>query len=253
MKSIWNGTISFGLVNIPIKMYSAIESHEIGFKMLHKTTHTPIKYKRWCPECNREVPLNEIVKGIEIESGKYFELSKELLDSIKPEKADSIEIVKFIDLGQLNPVYFNKHYYLGPEKENERAYFLFKEVLQSSSKVAIGRFVMREKEYICIIESYKEGLLLTTLNYADEIRDIGEIDQLKERPKLKKQELDLANELINKLYEKDFEITQFKDTFAEKLKQVLVERKRGKVVLIGREKSAQKEKTLMEALKASLK
>ena len=254
MKSVWNGSISFGLVNIPVKLYSAIESKAADFKMLHDKDHGHIQYKRFCEKCGKEVDWEHITKGVEIEKNKYYIIDKKTLENIKPESSDTIEIVEFVDSKQIDPIYFDSHYFVGPSKEKEKTYFLFKEILSSAAKVAIGKFVMREKEHICAIESYNEGLLLTTLNYKYEIRDISEIEELKEVPTLKKEELELAKQLINKLFEDEFEIGKFKDTFEEKLKILIKKKEKGEVVTVTeKSKKITDEKNLVEALKASLK
>jgi DNA end-binding protein Ku len=253
MKSVWNGSITFGLVNIPVKLYSAVESKSFSFRMLDSKTHSPIKYKRISEKTGQEVQWKEIVKGIEIKKGKYFVPTKEQLDAIKPEKSQSIDIVEFVDQDQIDPIFFSSHYFIGPSKEKEKTYFLFKEVLQQTARTALGRFVMRDKEYTCSIKSYKGGLLLTTLNYAYEIRDIKDVDNIAEAPKLQKPELELAKELINKLYKEDFDIAKFKDNFAQEMVKLLKKAAKGEVIEIKHVKEKEKkEENLIEALKASL-
>ena len=253
MKSIWNGSISFGLVNIPIKLYSAIESKSFSFKMLDSKTHSPIKYKRIAEKSGKEVPWAEIVKGIEISKGKFFVPTKEQLGAIKPEKSDTIDIVEFVDQDQIDPVYFNSTYYAVPAKEKEKTYFLFKEILQATARTALGRFVMREKEYVCTIKAYKEGLLLTTLNYSYEVRDIKGVDNLLSAPKIGAPELKLAEELINKLYKTQFNIDHFKDTFAEEMEKIMKKAAKGEVIEAAKvTKKERKEDNLIAALKASL-
>lgn len=253
MKSIWNGSISFGLVNIPIKLYSAVESKSFSFKMLDSKSHSPIKYKRVSEKTGEEVPWNEIVKGVELAKGKYFVPTKEQLSAIKPEKSDTIDIVEFVDQDQIDPVYFSSHYYVGPAKEKEKTYFLFKEILQITARTALGRFVMREKEYVCTIKAYKEGLLLTTLNYSYEIRDMKKVDNVSSAPKINEPELKLAKELINKLYKNRFNMAQFRDTFAEEMEKILEKAAKGEVIQAAKvTKKVKKEDNLIAALKASL-
>jgi DNA end-binding protein Ku len=253
MKSIWNGSISFGLVNIPVKLYSAVESRAFSFKMLDKQSHSPIKYKRVSEKTGKEVPWAEIVKGVEISKGKFFVPTKEQIAAIKPEKSDTIDIVEFVDQDQIDPVYFNSHYYVGPSKEKEKTYFLFKEILQTTARTALGRFVMREKEYVCTIKAYKEGMLLTTLNYSYEVRDIKSVDNIESAPKIGPQELKLAAELLNKLYSEKFDMDQFKDTFAEEMEKIMAKAAKGEVIEAAKvTKKAKKEDNLIAALKASL-
>jgi DNA end-binding protein Ku len=254
MKSIWNGAVSFGLVSIPIKMYPAVSPRGPGMRMLHKEHHTPIKYKKWCPACDREIASDEIEKGIELSHGTYYVLSETELRALKPEKTESIEIISFVDQREIDPIHIGSHYYLGPARPNEKTYFLFKDVLASKAQVAIGRFVLREKEYVCAIESYREGLLLTTLNYEHEIRSISEIPELGEKPSLKQEEVELAGQLIEKLRKESLSMGDFKDTFTEELKELIKRREKGEVItLVRHEREPTREENLIEALKASLK
>ena len=251
MRSIWNGTVSFGLVSIPVKLYSAVSHQSMGFTMLCKKCKTPIKYKRYCPGCQEDVKWSEIIKGLEIGDGQYLTFTQDELDEMKPEKSDRIEIKEFVDLDEIDPIYYNKPYFCAPAKSKERAYFLFKQVLKESKKVAIGRFVMREKEYTCSIRDFKDGLLLSTLNYEYEVRDISDIKELKDAPKLKKDEVDLAKKLVDQLYEEEFDVSEFRDTFAEQLKKMMSKKEKVKVKEVEPEVEM-KEESLMEALKASL-
>lgn len=255
MKAIWKGSISFGLVDIPIRLYSAIETKGTHMKLLYKKDLSPIRYKRWSDKSKKEVPWEDIVKGVEIGEDEYVVLSQKELESIKPERSKAIDIVEFINKSQLEPIYFNSHYYLAPEKAKEKAFFLLKEILEQTEKVAIGQFAMHEKLHTCAIESYNEGLLLTTLNYGYEIRDISEIKELQPKPKLTKQELALAKQLIDKITVKQFDINVFKDTFHESLMKMVKKKESGeKVITIEeKEKPKAKEKNLIASLKASLK
>lgn len=253
MKSIWNGSISFGLVNIPIKLYSAVESKAFSFKMLSAKDHSQIKYKRVSEKTGEEVAWKDIVKGVEISKGKFFVPTEEQLKAVKPEKSDTIDIVEFVDQDQIDPVYFDAHYYIGPAKEKEKTYFLFREILQTTARTALGRFVMRDKEYVCTIKAYKDGLLLTTLNYAYEIRDISEVDNIKAHPKLSEAELKLGKELINKLYKNRFNMEKFKDTFAEEMERIMEKAAKGELIEAAKvKKKAKTEDNLIAALKASL-
>ncbi len=249
MRPVWKGSISFGLVSIPIKLITAIESKSTGFRLLDRKDKTPIRYIRWNPKKERAVPWEDIVKGLEVSKNKYYVIDKEQLERIKPEKTDHIDIKEFVDAQQLDPIYFNSHYYVLPERKKEKTYFLFKEVLQQTAKVAIGRFVMREREYVCAIESYKKGMLLTTLNYGYEIREINKQEELKNPPKLEKKGMELAKQLMDKLYEEKFDVNKFKDTFEQELEKML--KKKGKKVTVKETKI--KRENLVEALKASLK
>jgi len=256
MKALWKGSLSFGLVNIPIRLYSATEQKTVGFKMLCRTCHSPLQYKRWCPHCEKEVTWDNIVKGLEIKKGAYFVITKEKIEALRPTKTDTIEIIEFIKKETIDPIYFATHYYIGPQKEKDKAYYLLKKTLETSNKFAIGRFVMRDKDYICAIEAYKTGLLLTTLNYTYEIRDITKIAELAvAAPTLKKDELKLANDLIKKMTKKTFDMAKFKDTFAQELKKLIKKAVKGKKIekiKAEKPKKIEKRQNLMEALRASI-
>lgn len=251
MKAVWKGSIAFGLVNVPVRLYSAVESHAIGFRMLHSKCKTPIKYHRWCPECDREVEWADIVKGLEIRKGQFYVIDKKTLEELRPQKSETIDIVEFVDAKQVDPLYFNKHYFVVPDAQS-KAYYLFKDVLETTAKMAVGRFVLRDKEYVCAIESYRKGLLLSTLNYAYEVRDIDRLPELQKAPKMTAQERKLARELVQRLHADEFRIERFKDSFAEDLKKLLKKREKGEVV-VKKVKKRPAQKDLISALKASVK
>ncbi len=252
MKSSWKGSLSFGLVTIPVELYSAVQEHSLGFKLLHASCHTPINYERWCKHCKKEVQWNDIVKGIKLKNQSYFILTPEAIKKIKPETTNVINILACVDTAALDIIYLDQHYYVLPAKEEAgKAYFLFIAALASLHKVAIGQFVMKDKEHVCAIQPHHDGLLLTTLNYAYEIKESP-----KPRvtvPKIAKQELALAEQLIKKLSKKKLDMNAFKDTFAEKLRKKLQTTKKGKKILAQpRKKKIIMHPSLVESLQASL-
>lgn len=251
MRSVWNGTIAFGLVSIPIKLYSAVNHQSIGFKMLCEKCMKPVKYERYCEGCKKKVKYDEIIKALDLGGGNYLPFTKEELEKIKPEKSDRIEIREFVQSSQIDPIYYQKPYFCGPAKAKERAYFLFKKVLSDSKKIAIGKFVMREKEYVCAIRPYEGGLLLSTLSYNYEVRDINDIKELQDVPELKKDELQMAAALVEQLTQKKFNLEEFKDEFAEKLKK-MIDKKEKISVEDGETPQPLEEESLIDALKASL-
>lgn len=219
MKAVWTGTISFGLVEIPIKLASAIQSTVFGFRLLHEKCNTPLEYERWCPHCKKEVTWENTVKGFERNDGSYQVFSKEELEALKPEKTDRIDIISFVKRELVDDLYQENHYYALPNKKDNKSYFLFHNALEKSGLVAIGQFVMREKEYLCTIEAYQKGLLLNTLNYAYEVRSLADAFELKTAPKLSKDEVSLATKLIAQMTKKTFDISKYKDSFVEQLKK----------------------------------
>lgn len=258
MKPIWSGSISFGLVSIPIKLYSAVEQHSLGFKLLCSACHKPINYKRECA-CDQNVAWKDVEKGIEYERGKYFILTKEHIEQLKPVKTQNIVITEFVDAVTISPIYYDKHYYALPAKADERAYFLFNKILGNSNKVAVGTLILREKEYPVAIQAHENNsLLLSTLNYAYEIRPVTDVPELKKVPTIQVKELKLAEQLIKMLYKKKFNIAHFKDTFAQNLK-ALLKKSAGKlpktqtVKKAGVKSKANKPaSTLMDILQASI-
>lgn len=255
MKSIWNGGLSFGLVNIPIRMYSAVEQKRIKFKLLKKENLSPIKYLRTCALCDgEEVPWGDVVKGIKMPSGKYLVLDIEKIRSLRPKRTQSIEIVEFTDLGQVDHIFFDRHYFLGPERSGQKTFQLFKEVLQRSAKVAIGIFVMRDKEHLCMIQSYKKGMMLTTLSFSDEVKDIDDIEELGPDMDLKKDELEIAQQLIDKMTIDRFNMGRFKNSFEEEILKLMEKQANGEEIPIGIIGAEQKsDDELLDALISSLK
>jgi DNA end-binding protein Ku len=253
MKSIWSGSLSFGLVNIPVKLYSTVEhSAAPGFKLLHAEDQSPIEYRRYCKLQDKEVPWSEIVKGLEVEPGSFFLFTKEELERLKPEKSDEIEIVGFIPPAQVDRIYLDAHYFIGPEKKKEKAFFIFIQALKKAKKEAVGRFIMREKEYTCIVAPYENGLLLSTLNYSEELRSINGVENISEPVEVKQQELELAVALVEKLSLAHLDISAYKNQFAEHLKEAIAKKDRKELVTLEKEKKETPEENLMDALRHSL-
>ncbi len=253
MKSIWEGTISLGLVSVPIKIYPAVESRIIGFKLLCKKCHSQIHYKRYCPQCGEEVGWEDIVKGFEVAKGEYYTFTQKELESFKPEKSTVLEIIKFIEKEKIPTIFFNKHYFIAPSRAKDKAYFLLKEALEKTGKIAIGRIILKEKEYIVAIQPYKKGLLLTTLNYLYEIRDINQIETLGEKAKISEKELALAKELIEKYTEKELAMQKYKDEFSEKFKEAVKRKTKEKKGIVVAVKKVKRTRNLIKALELSIK
>ncbi len=253
MKPIWQGFLSFGLVTIPVSLFTAVESKILGFTMLCGTCNNPISYKRWCDHCQKEVLWDNLVKGLKLKKDVYFILTQENLRALKPTKTESITITEFIDSIQINPIYFDNHYYLAPKKTGEKSYFLFVAALNKADKVAIGTFVIKDKEHVCVISPYQNGLLLTTLNYDYEIKKFEYLETLNVIPSIPHDELKLALQLIAQRTKKKFDISHLKDTFAENLALAIKKNKgRRKISLEEKPKKIKRDKSLMESLKASL-
>jgi DNA end-binding protein Ku len=256
MKSIWSGSLFFGLLNIPVNVYSAITEHKFGFRVLCGKCHTPLKNVRWCEHCKKAVAWDDTVKGFKKDKNSFFVMTHEEINKLKPEKMDRIEIKEFVHKDEIEILYIENHYYLMPEKKDDKAFYLFAQALEKANKVAIAQFVMREKEYVAAISFYKNMLLLNTLHYNYEIREIQA--ETSKKIKTSKEELDLALLLINKLTHKKFDLSKYKDTFVEKLKKALKSphKKTSKKTTAKEEskkKKTTKEKTLTSSLKESLR
>lgn len=252
-RTIWKGSINFGLVSINVELYTAVQPHVIGFKLLHSVCNTPISNKRWCSHCNREVPWDEVVKGLKLPDGSYFIVTPENLKRLKSQKTDTVDIIEFVDINAVPPLYYENHYYVAPSKHTDKAFFLFAKALAKLNQAAIGQFVMRDKEYVCLLQPYLNVLLMTTLYYEYEIKHIAQVDELVAPGKVNEDELKLAQLLMSKLYKDKFDMSKFKDTFAERLAAAIKAQKKGKIVEIEEKKPVHAPSpSLMEALKASL-
>jgi DNA end-binding protein Ku len=251
LKAVWKGYLGFGLVNIPVALYSAVDDEQINFHLFHEKDNGRIKYNRVCSECGEEISWVNIIKGVEIGKNNFYMIAKEEINELKPKGDDLIEIQEFIDKDQISQIYFTRHYYIGPTDESERPYFLFKETLEDSNKAAIATFVLREKEYTCIVINYKEGLLLSILNYSNQIRDIKNVPNLDDKPDLKQKEKLLARELIDKLTTDKINLEKYRDTFTESLKEMIMKKAEGELIS-GKAKKISGTENLIEALEASI-
>lgn len=250
MRALWKGSISFGLVNIPVKIYSTAESRGIKFRQLCSKCNTPIKIKKYCPN-HGDLDNSEIVLGYEIEKGKFVIVEEEEIKRYIPKKTDEIKIVEFVDRDSIDEILKDKVYYVIPESGGVDAYFLLQYVLDITNKAAIGKFVMRNKEYVGAIIPYRNALILETLHYKDEVRDLNAFEILKNPPELGDEEIELAKLLINKLY-RDFKIDEFKDEYTEKLIEVIKAKARGELMEVKIEEKKPEKKNLIELLKASV-
>jgi DNA end-binding protein Ku len=253
MKAIWKGSISFGLISIAIELFSAIQRRAVNFNLLHNVCLSPLHYKRWCPLCKKEVSWDETIKGLKLPDGTYFTITKEHLTQLKQEKSDTLQLLSAITRDTIDPLYLDQQYYILPEKKSAHAYFLLAAALKKSDHCAIGQFTMHEKEHLCLLQPYKNGLLLITLHYHDEIKPLAErvADQ---GISIHPEELELAQLLLQKLSKRKVSITSFKDTFMEKLLKLIHERpRRGKTKKqVAHKTTKKKTSSLMESLKASL-
>lgn len=252
MHTVWKGAISFGLVNIPVRMFTATEDRDIKFRYLHKACNTPLNYKKYCPNCNVDVSEDDIVRGYEYEPGHFVILTEEDFESVKDtSKGKSIEILDFVNLSEIDPVYFDKTYYLAPQETGAKAYNLLRQAMNDTGKIAIARVTIRSKETLAALRVYKNALVMETLFYADEVRPTEQIPGLPAETRTNEKELDIAVKLIDNLTAK-FEPEKYTNEYNTALTELIRKKVEGKEVRVAPEAPKQNVIDLMEALKASL-
>jgi DNA end-binding protein Ku len=228
MRSIWTGSINFGLVNIPVKLYTAVRESHLHLNFLRKNDLCPIGYTKVCRKTGEEVKKEDIVRGYEYQKGDFVILNEDDFKRADVEKTYSITIEDFCLEKDIDIKYAEKPYYLEPEKSGFTVYALFREALTEAKKVGIGKFVLKEKEHLVMLKPQGSVILLTMLRYHEEILDISEL-HLPEKTKIPKNQIELALELIDKL-SGPFKPEKYKDTYTEKLKQIINAKKKGKKI-----------------------
>jgi DNA end-binding protein Ku len=253
-RSLWQGSISFGLVSIPVKLYTSTNSKEYTFNQLCEKGHR-IRYKKWCPEEEREVPYSEIKKGYEFEKDNYIVFEKEELNKVKLKTTHSIDIKEFIDYDELDPILIDNSYYVATDtkKGNEKAYALLVKILKDNNLVAIGKVIIKDREDVVALRPYQRGLVMHVLNYLDDMKDVDEIPEMgKATVKLDPQEISLGKILVQKYRSKQFDIGDYSDTYAQELAKLIEAKSKGKKFVSSAPKEAKPTKDLLEALKASI-
>lgn len=231
-RAIWSGTISFGLLNVPVKLYSAVARRGISLRELRESDGSRIRHRRVAEGTDEEVPYEQIVKAYEIAPDRYVPLTKDEMAAIAPEKTRAIEVQDFVDLEDIDPIYFDSPYYLGPADGAEKAYSLLARAMEESGKVAIARFVFRNTEHLAALRPGDGVLTLTTMRFADEVVPPGELDDVlpSEQPKIGKREVEMAEQLIESLT-RDFDPGQYRDEYREQLLSLIERKAEGEDVL----------------------
>lgn len=254
-RAIWTGSISFGLLNVPVKLYSAVSRRNISFRELRRSDGSRIRHKRVAEADGAEVAYDEIVKGYEIAPEQYLVITKEELEELDPKKTRAIEIQDFVDLEEIDPIYFDHPYYLGPDKGAEKAYALLVKAMADEGKVAIARFVLRNKENLAAIRASGGVLLMATMRFSDEVVPPDEIaEQVAEgAEKPRKQEVEMARQLISSLSSK-FDPTAYKDEYREELLALIERKAKGETVAAPESEAPKPTRApdLMAALEESL-
>jgi DNA end-binding protein Ku len=252
---MWSGSISFGLVNIPIKLYNAVSRKTVHFNQIDTRTGSRIKYKKVSAADESEVPNEAIIKGYELSSGEYVTVTDEELSSLDPEASRTIDIEEFVDLADIDPVFYDAAYYLAPDKATLKPYKLLQRAMEESGKVGIARFVMRSKQYLCAVRPKDGMLVLSTMVYADEVNEPAEIGEIAglEGIEVAERELTMARQLIDSL-SADFEPGRFEDTYREKVLELIEAKAEGREEIVAPPAPLAEDKVvdLMAALEASV-
>ncbi len=250
MRSIWTGAIGFGLVTIPVKLYSAIEGSELNLDMLDKKDHSHIRFQRINENTGKPVEWENIVKAYDYE-GKYVVLDQKDFEAASPEKTKRIEIFQFVKEEEIDTIYFEQPYFLEPDKNGGKPYSLLKEALKKAGMAGVGTFVLRNKEHLAVIKVYEDMLLLNKIRFQQEIRSTEDLN-LPGKIDVKPTELKMATALIEQMTEK-FDISQYKDTYTEQLLKVIQAKAKGSKIATPKLRVVHKQTTdLMDQLKASL-
>lgn len=252
MRALWKGAVSFGLIFVPVKLFAATEKKDIKFNNLHEKCGTPIQYRKYCPACETELRAEEIVRGYEYEKGKYVIVKEEDFERLPGESTKSVEILDFVNLTEIDPIFYDKAYYLAPGDGGGKVYELLKRAMDQSGKVAVARVVIRSKESLAVLRVAGEVLVMSTMFYPDEVRSPQLIDELEYRVDLHENEVQMAVNLVENLSSR-FSPEKYTNRYRETLIQAI----QGK---IARQETAEVPGTaekanvidLMSALKASI-
>ncbi|WP_257349200.1 Ku protein [Pseudalkalibacillus decolorationis] len=251
MHTMWKGSISFGLVTIPIKLFAATENKDIKMRQLHKECHNPIKYEKICPVCEKSLEQDDIIKAYEYESGKFVELEKEELDALAKEQTKSIEIIDFVKLTEVDPIYFDRSYFIGPGENGGKPYTLLKQAMDDSGRIGIAKVMIRSKQNLAVVRVYDKGLLLETIHFPDEVRNFDLVPEIPENIDLNKKEMDMAVQLIEQLTT-EFDPEKYHDDYRESVKEAIESKVKGEQITVSKDRPKADVVDLMDALQASI-
>jgi DNA end-binding protein Ku len=248
-RAIWTGAIAFGLVNVPVRMYSAAAEHDVHFHLVHEPDGSRIGYEKICKVEDKPVPDDEIVKAYEVEKDEYVHMSDEDFRAAQAETYRTIDVRDFVPYEEIDPIYFERTYYLGPEQGSERVYALLRTAMEDSELAGVATFVMRDRQQLGLLRVRSGVLTLERMHFADEIRPVDEIAP--GNVKVDKRELDLARELIDR-FSGSFDPSRYEDTYQQRLLEVIEQKRSGKEVRAAPEPEREEPPDLMDALRASL-
>jgi DNA end-binding protein Ku len=257
-RALWSGSLSFGLVNVPVALLSAVRDMDLHFRQLHEKDKSPIETQRWCSEEEKEVPFEAITRSYELDSGKTVIVTDEDLAAVEPRKTSTIDIEQFVDLAEVDPIYFDHPYWLVPAGDDEgaaRAYRLLLGVMEKTDRAALGRFVMRAKEHLAIVRARDGALTLTTMRFHDEVVPPADLDDAlpEKKPKVAKREQEMAEQLIESL-STQFDPSEYRDEYREQLLALIEQKAEGKEIVAPETEApkATKAPDLMAALEESI-
>jgi DNA end-binding protein Ku len=250
-RSLWNGTLTFGLVNVPVKVFTATESKSIHFHQVHLKDGARIEHRRVCPKEDKEVPSDEIVKGYELSNGEYIELAKDEIAAAAGANAKLIDVEHFVAGEDIDPIFYDKTYYLGAGDDGEDAFRLLRAALEKSEKVAIARWVFHDRERLVAVRPYEGVLAMATLNFHDEVVEPDELELPSPKKKPTDRELQMAGKLVKSLKAK-FEPQKYKDTYRDAVLKVIEAKGKGEEITAPEPEEREESDDLMAALEASL-
>jgi DNA end-binding protein Ku len=248
-RSIWSGTISFGLVSVPVRMVGAVSEHRLHFNLLHRKDASPIGYEKVCKQEGKPVPDEEIVKAYEVTKGTFVELDDEDFEAARADGYHTFDISDFVQVDEIDPIYFERTYYLVPQDGGEKVYTLLARAMEEAGLAAVGTFVMREREHLGCLRVRERVITLERMYFADEIRPPDELRP--ERARLAKQELEMAAALIDR-FKGSFDPTKYSDTYTDRLRDVIRRKQKGETVTVEEPPAEEETPDLMEALRASI-
>jgi DNA end-binding protein Ku len=253
MRTIWNGSLSFGLVNIPVGLALATQRSDVAFRTLHRECGTPIKQKRWCPFHERDVEADELVKGWEFAKGQFVLVEESDLEAVALQRSQAIEILRFVSLEEVDPVYFDRTYYLAPAdaEAQRRPYVLLLRAMQESGMAAVGKFVLWGKENLCLIRAQGDALALETLFYAEDVRSKREIEEAVGSVEVREPELELAGQVIGSLTG-EWSPEEYENEYRRELKAMLEAKLAGEEITVPEPVAETPVVDLMEALRRSV-
>jgi len=249
--TMWKGSISFGLVNIPVKMFAATEDKDIKFRYLHAKCGTPVKQVRTCPHCEEEISWTDVVKGYEHQPGQFVIMKDEEFDRIAPQKSKSIDILNFVSLEEIDPIYFNKSYYLAPEDTGSKAYALLRKAMQDTGKIAVAKLIIRSTQMLAVLRTYENVLIMESIFYPDEVRSAAQLPSVAADIEVEANEMKVATQLIESLAV-PFDPAAYTDEYRSALREAIDRKIEGEEITQAVEPKREQIHDLMKALQESL-